>query len=269
MTFQTTLLATGLVPWLTMGTEAADSTKVTALYDSTGATERTMRLLGEGSELPKVKLTLADSIIYLHKYGRMVETSYEALQHQRIDALGHHFSRIVQQVATDETDTALSILVAGDGTTMGAAESNSTDTDVAAAGTITFSDLLTWCYAVPEPYELDKAVCGATDMIQIQNLAEFKDAAYVGGPSSMPLQGPKAVQYARWAGSVTGSSYLSRMVIGIDSRYALRKYTYGGMVQEADNIIRRQIKEFTFSYYAGFRKFDSNAVEVLDANTVL
>lgn len=266
---QAALLATGLVSWLTMGTMQADSAKVTALYDSTGAEDRSLRLIGEGGELPAVKLTLADSTINLNKFGRRVQTSYEALAAQRIDALAAHFRRIVEQVAIDETDLALHTLIAGDGTTAGAAETNSTDRDVAAAGTIAYSDLINWTLDFDEPYQCDKAVCGDTDLALILNLAEFKDSSYNAASPNLPAVGPKAVQFARWSGGVTGSSYVDRLVIGIDSRAALQKYTWGGFIQETDNIISRQLREFTFSYYAGFRKWDAAACVPLDVNTVL
>jgi len=266
---QATLISTGLVSWLTMGSVAADGAKVTALYDSTAASERSLKKIGEGAELPAVKLTLSDSTIYLNKFGRAIQTSYEALASQRIDALGAHFRRIVQQVAVDETDLALHTLIAGDGTTMGAAETNATDRDVANAGAIAYSDLINWCLDCDEPYAIDKAVCGDTDLALILNLAEFKDNSYSGVVSNMPKVGPKAIEFARWSGGVAGSSYVDRLVIGIDSRNALQKYTYGGMIEETDNIIRRQLREFTFSYYAGFRKWDAAATVPLDVNAVL
>jgi hypothetical protein len=266
---QAALLATGLVSWLTMGTLAADSANVTCLYDSTPVAERELRLIGEGAELPTATLTLADSTIHLNKFGRRVLTSYEALASQRIDALGAHFRRIVQQVAINETDLALSILIAGDGTTAGAAESNSTDVDVATSGTILYSDLVSWTLAFDEPYQVNKAVCGDTDLAQILNMAEFKDNSYTSNSPNLPTVGPKTVQYARWGGGVTGSSYVDRLVIGIDSRAALQKYTWGGFINETGSIISKQFKEFTFSYYAGFRKWDAAATVPLDCAAVL
>ncbi len=266
---QAGLIANGLVSQLIMGTEQADGTKVTALYDSTGEVDRQLRRVAEGAELPKIKLTLADSIIYLYKYGRQIETSYEAIARQRVDAFGAHLRKIAAQVAIDETNEALSILVGGDGTTMGAAESNSTDTDVATSGTILYSDLIAWYFDVTAPYQLNKAVCGATDLALIANLAEFKDDSYAGFPSNISVPGPKAVQYMWWDGGVTGSSYVDREIVGIDSRNALRKYTYGSLLSEQDKIITRQVSTTTFSYYVGFRKWDSAATQVLDAAAVL
>lgn len=272
---QAGLIANGLVPQLIMGTETATSDKVTALYDSTAEEQRQLRRISEGAELPKITLTTADSIIYLYKYGRQIQCSYEAMANQRVDAYGAHLRKIAAQVAVDETNEALSVLVGGDGTTMGAAESNSTDQDVATSGSIAYSDLISWYFGLSQPYQLDKAVFGKTDLALIANLAEFKDASYSRFPDQLAVPGPKAIQYLWWQGGVTGSSYADRLGVGIDSRNALRKYTYfgsggtGGLLTEQDKIITRQVNVTTFSYWCGFRKWDKDAVHVLDCAAAL
>jgi len=266
---QAGLMANGLVNDIIFGTEQVDSSKVTALYDSTPAKERELRVIGEGAELPRVKLTLSDSTIALHKYGRQINAAYETIASQKVDALGHHIRRIAAQVAIDETDAALHALVAGDGTAAGSAETDDTDTDVSVQGAISYADLIDWYFDLGAPYLLDKAVFGDTDLALIANLAEFKTDSYTDFGSNFSVPGPKAVRYLRWAGGVSGSSYVDRIGVGIDSRRALRKYTWGGFLQEQDKIITRQVNIWTFSYWAGFRKWDAAATQILDCNRVL
>jgi hypothetical protein len=272
---QAGLLAAGIVNEIIFGTEQVNSTKVTGLYNSTPSADRELREIAEGAELPKATLTLADSIVTLNKFGRQIQASYEAMANQRLDALGQHLRDIATQVAIDETDQALHILIAGDGTTMGAAESDSTDQDVATKGSIAYSDLISWYFGMDEPYRIDKAVFGDTDLALIANLAEFKTDTYAGFGSNFSVPGPKAVKYLRWSGGVTNSSYVDRLGIGIDSRRALRKYLWlggpsgGGLLQEQDKIITRQVNVWTFSYWCGFRKWDSAATHVLDCNAAL
>lgn len=267
---QAGLIAEGLVPFLTFGTVQVNASTVRATYDSSGETTRSLRQIGPGGELPRVKLTLADSDIYLFKYGRVIEAAYEVIAEQSIDVLGHHLRRTGMQIAVDETDAALSALIAGDGTTAGAAETDSTDVDVATAGSIVYSDLLGWVYAPDQPYQLDKAVGGKTDLALVDNLAEFKsDNARVADVVDPGRPSPLTLQYRRHDGGVTGSSYVDRLIIGIDSRHALKKYTKGSLLQETDSIINRQVREWAISYWCGWRKFDNKAVHVLDCNTAL
>jgi hypothetical protein len=266
---QAALISSGIVSQLIFGTESVDSSKVTALYDSTSPGERSLRRVAEGAALPEAKLTLADSSIVLGKYGRSIEASYEVIASQKLDALADHFRKIMLQVAVDETDAALDVLVGGDGTTMGAAESNSTDYDVNSAGTVAYSDLIGWVLGMDAPYTMDKAVFGDTDLALIQNLSEFKTDSFSGAGSKFLAPSPKSLTYLRWEGGVTGSSYVDRLGIGIDSRYALKKYTWGGSLQEQDKIISRQVNLWTYSQWVGFRKWDTSAVYVLDCNAAL
>lgn len=261
--FQAGLIASGLVPWLVFATEQVNSETVRDIYDANAEYTRSLKVTRPGDELPRHKFTFADSDVYLTKFGAAIEATYEVVRNQRVDALGHQFRRIAAQVAVDETDLALSTLISGDGTTAGSAETNSTDVDVETSGTILYSDMLSWVYNTTTPYEIDKAVGGKTDLALIANLAEFKAVSKPGGYVA-DLVSPLNVSYRRWDGGVNGSSYVDRLVIGIDSRVALKKYMMGGMLQETDKIISRQTNLYTFSYYAGFRKFDSAGCHVLD-----
>lgn len=266
---QAGLIAAGLVPWLIFSQEQVNSETVRALYAGGNAAHtRSLKKTMPGDELPRVKLTFADSDIYLYKYGASIEAAYEVIRNQRYDALGWHFRQIAEQVAVDETDLAMDVLVGGDGTTAGAAESDSTDVDVTTAGSITYADMLSWVYNPSQPYNIDKAVAGKTDLALIANLAEFKAASKPGG-YVLDIVSPLNVSYRRWDGGVSGSSYVDRLVVGVDSRRALKKYTSGGFLQETDKIITRQVNVWTFSYWTGFRKFDSAAVHVLDCNAAL
>lgn len=263
---QAAMLQVGVVQQLIFATEAVSSMKVTCLRDGNAANTRSLKKTGVGAELPLIKIDFEDSTINLYKYGAAFELPYEVIKEQKIDALAHHLRRVAEQVAADETDLALHTLIAGDGTTAGAAETDSTDTDVTKAGSIAYSDLLSWYFAITRPYQIDKAIGGKTDLALINNLAEFKDAQTASLPN---VPGPKSVNYIWWDGGVTGSSYVDRLVVGIDSRRALKRYTYGSMLQETDRIIQRQVEQYTMSYGVGFRKFDASAVEVLDCNAAL
>lgn len=271
---QQALLANSLVNELIFADEPVTSTKVVALYVTDSATDRSLRIVAEGAELPVTDIATADSTIALGKFGRQIRATYEAVADQRVDAFGNMLGKIGRQIGIDETDRILHIAIAGDGTTAGAAETNSTDTDVASSGTITFSDMLTWYYAcssttTQNAYQLDKAIGGKTDLALIANLAEFSDVQYIAGQGSVKIPTPVALQYLLWNGGLTGSSYVDRLVIGIDSRNAFLGYTHGSFIQEADKLIDRQINRSTFAYWRGFRKWDTTAVQVLDCAAAL
>jgi len=265
------LLQTSLVPDLVFADETVDSYTAVATYNSTPAEARSLKLISEGAELPEAEITAADSTINLRKFGRQVKWSYESTQgNARLSMVEHHLRRAGQQVGIDETDLLLHTFIAGDGTTAGAAVTNSTDVEVAVAGTITFADMLSWYFNVPDSaYRLDKAIGGKTDISKIADLAEFSDVEYLRGQDALRIPTPAAMNYYWWDGGVTGSAYVNRLVIGIDSTRAALAHTFGGFVQESDRIITRQVYVATMAYWRGFRKFDADAVQVLDCNNAL
>ncbi len=268
-------LGTSLVGQLIFADETVDSvTKVTVPYIADTEVDRQLSEVGEGADLPATTIRVADSNIVLRKYGRQLRWTYEAIASQSIDAVGNMIGRIGIQLGIDETNRLLHIAIAGDGTTMGAAETNATDVDVAVAGTITYADLCSWFYGmynttVFNAYTIDRAVICPADALLLAQLGQFQDPELMQGLASIRLPSPVSVQYLIWPGSIGGSSYLDRMIVGMDSRAGFVAYTYGGFISEAGRMIERQIDNRTFSYWRGFRKWDTNAVLVLDTNAVL
>jgi len=237
------------------------------VYDSSAATTRSLKKIGPGGELPKVKLSFADSDVHLFKFGVALEAAYEITNQQSIDVLAYHLQRVGMQIAVDESDLAMHTPITGDGTTAGSAETNTTDVDVATSGTVLYSDLLSWVYDPDQPYRIDRAVGGKTDLALVANLSEFKKGAE--GAVAAGLPDPRSLAYRRWDGGVTGSSYVDRLIVGVDSRMALKAYRMGSLLQETDRIITKQVNEWTASIWLGFRKFDAEATHVLDCAAVL
>lgn len=263
------VLAGGLVSDLVFATEQADSRKVDALYYDDSNTDESLHQTEEGAELPELKLTTADSTVYLKKFGGILNVTYEAMAEQRLDALGFWLRRIGQKIAEDETDELLDVLVGGDGTTNGAAETDDTDVDAETPGTYSYNDMVDWVLGVNRGYALDRAVATATDLKGIAKLAEFKDVELLRGSGALKWPSPFDIDYYRWDAASSAAHYATNLTVGIDSRFAAKKITYGGFISEADKLIERQLNRRSFSYYVGWRKVDSNAVLVLDWNTVL
>lgn len=262
------LLAGGLVNDLVFATEQADSRKVDALYYDDSSTDESLHATEEGAQLPELKLTTSDSTVYLSKYGGILNVTYEAMAEQRLDVLGFWLRRIGQKIAEDETDELMDVLVGGDGTTNGAAETDATDVDASVAGTYDYDDMVYWVLGVNRGYMIDTAVATATDLKGIMKLSEFKDAA-MNAASDFAAPTPLDVNYLRWDAASGAASYATYLTVGVDTRYAAKKITYGGFISEADKLIERQINRRSFSYHVGWRKVDGNAVLVLDWNSAL
>ena len=265
------MLATGIVNDLVMGiSDAGTPAVITFEFDDT-ANERSFSKVASGAKLPRKTPTVSEGTINLSNFGMSFPVPYTMRRTATIDVVSFHIRRVGQQIAIDQTDEVLHIIIAGDGSgrALAAAETNSTDTDVATSGSIAYSDLLTWVYAPSMPYQLNFAVGGKTDLALIANLAEFKDPDVSKSISKTGFKSPLNLRYEQWDGGVSGSSYVDRLIVGMDTANAMRGWTWGPNIQETDRLIEDQLEVFTFSQYFGVEKVDMNAVEVLDCAAVL
>ena len=280
------VIGTGYVDDICFETRTVDAFQVKNLYltdadwtTSRSATSTTaegyqelaysMEEVGEHGELPLAQLNHATTTIYLKKFGRLVDASYEVLTSTTVDLLALQLQRIGQRIAVDETDRALHYVIAGDGSTPGAAETNTSDYDNTTVG---YAGLITWVTGLPNrEYRIDTAFLGITDLRSIMNLAEFKDPDVGRAQAALGFGGPLQVRYIRWQGGLTGSSYVDRLVVGLDTRYAMRRFQYGGNIpaSESENVISNQSKRVSVARWSGFQKWNNNAVYVWDTAAAL
>lgn len=226
------------------------------------ATQRRTRKVGEGSDLPVTTFTIADTANKLSKYGVYFEVSYESIRLQRLNLIAIWLQRIGIQLALDETDDAITTLIAGDGNT-GSAITNATDIDADVSGTLDYDELVKLFLAFGDGYNLTTAVTTDVNIRKILNMAEFKDpASGFEFQRSGVLPGPMGANWHRWNTGVAALG--AQMILGIDNTVALEKLTEGGVVMESENIIRKQISGTAYSTWVGFHKLDYAAAQVLD-----
>lgn len=267
---QAGLLKAGYVNELIFGTEEVDSPNVTAVTLSDTAAQRSLAKTGMGAELREVSVVLGSGSITLNKFGRAVKAPYEIVGLRSLDVMGFLLQRIGQQVAIDETDEGVDIMIAGDGTTLGAAESDATDIDADAAGTITYEEMVETLLDPEDPYMANYIIADKTALKLVANLAEFKDPDVVQAVRNVDFPSPLLAKWRRIEPvETTGVHYLAGMLVFVDTRVALKKLNWGPMLEETDKIIERQTDVWTFSYYSGFQKWDGSGVTVYDWNNVL
>lgn len=257
------ILAASLVPFfvaaeLDIGAHVAE--KVTM---SETASDRTLKWVGEGADLPKTRVATTEGSIRLYKYGRLLEGTYEAVRLLRLDVFGLMLQRMGRQIGIDQTDDMIETLIAGDGNSGTAV----VDTDAEVSGTLDYDELLRLRLAFPIGYEMQHAIVNDTNLRTILNMAEFKD----------PLAGfnfQRTGQFMEALGSTwhrwtsTGSaSFSTDRILGSDARAAVLLYREGDLLEESDQIIERQIHQRTMSEWVGFMKWDNSATQCLDITT--
>lgn len=230
-----------------------------ALHLADTAAQRSLSLVGEGVSLPITTLTTADHTINLQKFGRLLEASYESLRRQRMNVVSIFLQRIGLQIALDETDAAIEVLINGDGNSNGV-----TDTDAEASGTLDYDELVRLFLAFADGYQMTTAVTNATNMRTILNMSEFKDPqAGFSFQKTGVLPGPMGANWFVWRS--TGSTHFSTdRILAVDNSIALEQVTEQGVMTETDKLIDRQIERTAISKWTGFAKMDPAATQCLD-----
>jgi hypothetical protein len=226
--------------------------------------DQELKVVGEGGQLPTTKITTGEKVIYLSKFGRLLDASYEALRRQKINVFSLMLQRIGSRIALDETDWAIETLLVGDGNNNAAV-----DTDADVNGTLDYDELVKMFGAFPSGYRMTTAVAKWNQIRTILNMAEFKDPmAGFSFQRTGALPGPMGANWHRWD-STRAPKFNEAghtRILAIDNRYALEQVTEQGVMTESDKLIDRQIERTAISKVTGFYKLDTNATQCFDLN---
>ncbi len=214
--------------------------------------ELELRTVAEGAQIPETNIGIQSHLITLHKRGRMITGSYEALRFQRLDVFTVMLRQIGAYIAKQNLADAISTVISGDG--------NSNSATVYSAensGALSYTDLIK-LWSVFAPYELTTIIAPTQQVKTILEMTEMKDSFaghsfHATGEMVTPL-GAKLIH----APSMTAGS-----VIGLDKNYALEMVIAGDVSTEYDKLIDKQIERATVTYIAGFAKIFTNASAVL------
>jgi hypothetical protein len=256
------VLAASLVPALAAAEVRISSHVQEKITLSDTSAQRTLKWIGEGSDLPKTKIARSEGNIKLYKYGRLLEASYESVRLMHLDIFSLMIQRMGMQIGIDETDDCLETLIQGDGSTGSAATVTSTDQN----GLMDYDDLCKLRLAFPIGYQMDQVVASDAQLRLILNMAEFKDPLMgFNFQRTGAIQDILGAQWHRWT-STGSSSFASNRLLGVDSRGAVVLYREGDLLEESSQLIDKQLYQRTMTEWVGFMKLDPNASQVLGNN---
>lgn len=259
------LLATSLVPRIGAMEERIEAHVAEKLTMTETAADRQFKLTGEGTQIPKTKISKAEGNVRLYKLARMLEYSYEAARLQRLDVIGAFLQRMGEQMGIDGTDNLIDNLIVGDGTSGSAV----VDTDAEVTGTFDYDEIIRLRQAFPLGYRMTNAITTDAQIRTILNMAEFKDPQsgavrfQDGGlTDEFPLVG---ATWHRWT-STGSSAYSTDRILAVDNRRAIKVLTEGDFLEESDKLIDKQLHQRTMSIWQGYMKLDNSATQCLDIN---
>ena len=99
---------TAAVTWF----EGMDYRSITSVPEKT---KRDLRRVEEGAAIPQTEVKTQENLVKLHKRGRMLVASYEAIRYQKLDLFSVTLRQIGAYIARMHLKDAIDVLMNGDG----------------------------------------------------------------------------------------------------------------------------------------------------------
>lgn len=213
--------------------------------------DKALKPVAEGAAIPQTTVTTKDHLVHLHKRGRMLVASYEALRFQKLDLFTVTLRQIGAYIARAQLNDAIDVLVNGD-------EDSDAATNIGTAGDEVDYTGLVSLWGGLAPYQLNTMMASTATMQQILALSEMCDAQ-----AGLNFQGTGKMVTPLGATLLHVPSLTAKGVIGLDKTCALEMVQAGGVTTDYDKLIDRQLERAAISTIAGFAKIFDGAVKTL------
>ena len=198
----------------------------------------------------KIDIKTAGSLVTLHKRGRLIVSSYEALRHHRLDLFTVILRQIGAYIARRQMKDAVDVLLNGDGTNTGI-------TVTALTAAPTYNDLVT-LWGKLSDYNFNTILAGTTALQALLKITEFKDAQ-----ASLNIKGAGKLITPLGATLIHVPSMDAKKIIALDKNCALEMVQAGDVLTDYDKLIDRQMERAAVSAVAGFAQIYGGAAQGL------
>lgn len=206
--------------------------------------------VAEGTAIPETVIKTAGSLVTLHKRGRLIVSSYEALRHHRLDLFTVILRQIGAYIARRQMKDAVDVLLNGDGTNTGI-------TVTALTAAPTYNDLVT-LWGKLSDYNFNTILAGTTALQALLKITEFKDAQ-----ASLNIKGAGKLITPLGATLIHVPSMDAKKIIALDKNCALEMVQAGDVLTDYDKLIDRQMERAAVSAVAGFAQIYGAAAQGL------
>ena len=242
-----------LLPAITAATTRFEGMDYRSITAEAGGDEKELKAVDEGAAIPATTIKVQANLVKLHKRGRMLVASYEAVRYQKLDLFSVTLRQIGAQIGRMHLEDAVNVVLSGDGN-----DNPATVVEVASAGTLTYNDLLTFWNGF-EPYQLNTLLVGSDTMVKLLSLSQMQDAA-----AGLSFHGTGKLITPMGAKVLRSSAVPAGKIIGLDKHYALEMVKAGDVNVEYDKLIDRQLERAAITTISGYAKIFADASQVLD-----
>ena len=199
-----------------------------------------------------------EDLVQLHKRGRMLVASYEAIRFQRLDLFSVTLRQIGAYIGRMHLEDAIEVLRNGDGNQNAAQQYTiGTKPITGTKGTLTYDALLEF-WSQFDPYTMNTMLVGSDVMLAMLKLDEFQNPL-----TGLNFQGTGTLTTPLGAKLLRTSAMPAGILIGLDRNYALEQICGSEITVEYDKLIDRQLERAAITSVSGFAKLFTDAAKVL------
>ena len=248
-----------ILPAITATVTNIDAMDYRSIYCVPEETDKTLADVGEGASIPATAIKTREHLIALHKRGRMLVASYEAMRFQKLDLFSVMLRQIGAHMQKMHLDDAVEVLTNGDGNNNAATVYQIGTSPISGtAGTLTYDQLVEfWSYF--DPYEMNTMLVSPATMVKMLKLEEFQNPL-----TGLNFQGTGKFTSPLGAQLLRTDAVADGTLIALDRRYALEMVRAGDVCVEYDKLIDRQLDRAAITTISGFAKICDDAVKVLE-----
>lgn len=247
-----------ILPSITASVTSFEGLDYRSIYSTPSTDDKSLRVVGEGAAIPQTEVRVREHSVKLHKRGRMLVASYEAIRFQRLDLFSVMLRQIGTQIMRMHLDDAINVIKNGD-TNNNAADTFAVgdSTIGGTAGKLTYSELLKFWNSF-DPYTMNTILVSPAAMIHILGCEEFKNPL-----TGLNFQGTGELSNPLGAKLIRTSAVSGNTIIGLDRGYALEMVQAGDVAVEYDRLIDRQLERAAITSISGFAKLYKDASKIL------
>ena len=220
--------------------------------------EKSLKRVEEGAQIPQTTVRTQENLVRLHKRGRMLVASYEAIRFQRLDLFSVTLRQIGAYIGRMHLQDAIDVLINGDGNNNAAQKFTVGDGTISGGSGSLSYDALVDFWSQFDPYTMNTLLVSNDMMLAMLKLPEFQNPL-----TGLNFQGTGTLTTPLGAKLLRTSAMPEGTLIGLDKGYALEQICGSQVTVEYDKLIDRQLERAAVTSISGFAKLFPEASKVL------
>ena len=257
-TVRTGMEENNILPSIVATKTMIDAMDYRSIYAEDPDEKLALRDVMEGAVIPETVVKTKEHLVQLHKRGRMLVASYEAIRFQKLDLFGVMLRQIGASIQKMQLKDALDVIINGDDNENASVIYTVGEDPISGdSGELHYQQLVEF-WSQFEPYTLNTLICGNGTLAQMLMMPELRDAA-----AGLNFQGTGCIGTPMGATVHRTSQLEDGVLVGLDNRYTLEQICCGDVLVEYDKLIDRQLERAAITSITGFNKICTDAAAVL------